>query len=109
MSHVSLLGQAARIANPAIDYHAIAPEVVLAGTIFVVLLFALFLPRARRWWAMPVSFAGVAGAFAATLTLIGTRRATFGGSYVVDNFAVLFKVFFTVVAMVILAVSLRYL
>ena len=109
MSHLSLLGQAARIANPSIDYHAIAPELVLAGTIFVVLLFDLFLPRDRKWWAMPVSFVGVAGAFAATLTLIGTRRATFGGSYVVDNFAVLFKVFFTVVAMVILAVSLRFL
>ena len=32
---------------------------------------------------------------AATLTLIGSDRVTFGGSYVVDNFAVLFKVFFT--------------
>src|SRR6266496_745001 len=104
----ALLQAAARIVNPAIDYHAIAPELVLAGTIFVVLLFDLFLPRDRKWWAMPISFLGVAGALAATLTLMGTRRATFGGSYVVDNFAVLFKVFFTVVAMVILALSLRY-
>ncbi len=108
MTHIPLLGQAARIVNPAIDYHAIAPELVLAGTIFVVLLFDLFLPRDRKWWAMPISFLGVAGALAATLTLIGTRRTTFGGSYVVDNFALLFKVFFTVVAMVILALSLRY-
>jgi NADH-quinone oxidoreductase subunit N len=103
-----LLGEAARIANPSIDYHAIAPELVLAGTIFVVLLFDVFLPRDRKWWAMPISFFGVAGSLAATLTLIGTRRATFGGSYVVDNFAVLFKVFFTVVALVVLALSSRY-
>ena len=108
MNHVSLLGLAKATLNPTIDYHAIAPELVLAGTIFVVLLFDLFLPRDRKWWAMPISFLGVAGALAANLTLIGTRRSTFGGSYVVDNFAVLFKVFFTVVAMVILALSLRY-
>src|SRR6266508_5490856 len=108
MNHVSLLGLAKATLNPTIDYHSIAPELVLAGTIFVVLLFDLFLPRDRKWWAMPISFLGVAGALAANLTLIGTRRSTFGGSYVVDNFAVLFKVFFTVVSIVIMALSLRY-
>ena len=109
MNHVALVAQAVSpIRNPAIDFHAIAPELVLAGTIFLVLTVDLFLPRHRKWWAMPISFLGVAGSLAATLTLIGTRRATFGGSYVVDNFAVLFKVFFTVVALVVLAVSLRY-
>jgi NADH-quinone oxidoreductase subunit N len=94
--------------NPTIDYHAIAPELVLAGTIFLALVVDLFVSQGRKWWAMPISFLGVAGSLAATLTLIGTRRATFGGSYVIDNFAVLFKVFFLVVAMVVLAVSLRY-
>src|SRR6266540_4514141 len=108
MTSVSMLGQAARIANPSIDYHAIAPELVLAGTIFVVLIADLVLRRDRKWWAMPISFAGAAGSLAATLTLIGSRRVTFGGSYVVDNFALLFKVFFIGVAMVILAISLRY-
>jgi NADH-quinone oxidoreductase subunit N len=94
--------------NPTIDYHAIAPELVLAGTIFAVLLFDLFLPRDRKWMSMPLAFVGTAGSLAATLTLIGSRRETFGGSYVVDNFAILFKVFFTVVALVVLALSLRY-
>jgi NADH-quinone oxidoreductase subunit N len=108
MNPASLLGQAGRIVNPSIDYHAIAPELVLAGTIFVVLLFDLVLRRDRKWWAMPISFVGAAGSLAATLTLVGSRRATFGGSYVVDNFALLFKVFFLVAAMVILAMSLRY-
>jgi NADH-quinone oxidoreductase subunit N len=96
------------IPNPSIDFHALAPEIVLSGTLFVVLFVDLFLPRERKWLAMPLSFAGAAGAFIATLTLIGSHRVTFGGSYVIDNFAVLLKVFFTAVAMVILAVSLRY-
>ena len=44
----------------------------------------------------------------ATLTLLGDPRTTFGGSYVVDNFAILFKLFFLSVAVVVLAISLRY-
>jgi NADH-quinone oxidoreductase subunit N len=96
------------VRNPAIDYHAILPELILAGTACVVLVVDLFLLQRRKWLAMPLAFAGAAGAFAATLTLLGSERSTFGGSFVVDNFAVLFKVFFTSVAMVILLLSLRY-
>ena len=109
MSHVAALAAAARpIPNPPIDYHALAPELVLAGTIFAVLVADLFLRRDRKHLSMPLAFVGVAGAFAAALTLIGQRRVLFGGTYVIDNFAVLFKVFFTAVAMVILLISQRY-
>lgn len=104
-----LLAAAAPIRrNPAIDYHALAPELILAGTAFAVLVFDLFLRRERKWMAMPLAFAGALGSFVAALTLIGSRRVLFGGSYVVDDFAVLFKVFFTAVAMVVLLLSLRY-
>ena len=47
-------------------------------------------------------------ALVAVLTLIGEDRTTFGGMFVVDDFAVLFKTFFLVVALVVLLVSLRY-
>jgi NADH-quinone oxidoreductase subunit N len=94
--------------NPLIDYHAIAPEVVMAGAAFVVLTVDLFLPRERKWVAMPLAFLGALGALLAALTLVGEERATFGGSYVVDGFAVLFKVFFSAAAMVVLAISFRY-
>jgi NADH-quinone oxidoreductase subunit N len=101
---------ASATANPAIDFHAIAPELVLAGTIFLVLVVDLFLGRNRKHLAMPVAFVGTAGALAAALTLVGDLpRRTFGGSYVVDNFALLFKVFFLGVALVILILSWRYL
>src|SRR6266567_1900332 len=109
MTHVTALAAAqAAIKNPAIDYHAIAPELVLAGTIFAVLLLDLALPLERKWMTMVLAFVGMAGTFATTLTLIGSDRVTFGGSYRVDAFAVLFKVFFTVVGMVVLLLSLRY-
>jgi NADH-quinone oxidoreductase subunit N len=91
-----------------VDYHAIAPELILAGTALVVLALDLFLRRERKWWAMPLSFLGTAGALAVTLTLIGENRSSFGGTYVIDSFAVLFKVFFLIVALVVFLISLRY-
>jgi NADH-quinone oxidoreductase subunit N len=91
-----------------VDYHAIAPELILAGTALVVLALDLFLRRERKWWAMPLSFLGTAGALVVTLTLIGENRSSFGGTYVIDSFAVLFKVFFLIVALVVFLISLRY-
>ena len=58
---------------------------------------------------MPLAFVGTAGAFVTSLTLIGSNRVTFGGMYVVDDFAVLFEVFFTAVALVVLLLPFRYL
>src|SRR5436190_7680647 len=105
---MSILAALPPIKNPAIDYHAIAPELVLAGTIFAVLALDLFLPQGRKHLSMWLGLVGAAGALVATITLIGSTRSTFGGSYVVDNFAVLFKVFFTAVAIVVLLLSYRY-
>src|SRR5436309_6182241 len=91
-----------------IDYHAIAPELVLTGTILLVVVIDAFSPKERKWLAMPLSLAGVVGALAATLTLINAHRSSFGGMYVVDPFAVLFKVFFLSTAAVVLGLSFRY-
>src|SRR5437588_3808164 len=91
-----------------IDYHAIAPELVLDGTILAVVIADAFLSRERKWLAMPISLVGVLGSLVATLTLIGAHRSSFGGMYVVDPFAVLFKVFFLSTAAVVLGLSLRY-
>ena len=94
--------------NPAIDYHAILPELILSGTILLVLVADAFLSQRRKWFAMPLGFLGVASALVAVLTLIGEDRTTFDGVFVVDDFAVLFKTFFLSVALVVLMISLRY-
>jgi len=94
--------------NQVIDYHAILPELILSGTILVVLVVDVFLPEKRKSWSMAVALVGVVAALIATLTLVGDPRTTFGGAYVVDNFAILFKLFFLSVAVVLLAISLRY-
>jgi NADH-quinone oxidoreductase subunit N len=92
-----------------IDYHAIAPALILAATVLIVLVVDVFLPPGRKWWAMPLSLAGVLAALLATLSLIGsTPRVAFGGMYVVDNFTLLFQIFFLSAAALVLLVSLRY-
>jgi NADH-quinone oxidoreductase subunit N len=93
---------------PHIDYHAIAPELILGGTILVVLLADLTLRPDRKWVAMILSFIGTAAALVVELTLIGETRQSFGGTYVSDPFAVLFKTFFLVVTLAVLLLSLRY-
>jgi NADH-quinone oxidoreductase subunit N len=92
-----------------IDYHAILPALILSGLVVVVLVADAFLPLRTKWLAMPVSLLGVIAALVATLTLIpGANRETFGGMYVVDNFTIVFQIFFLSAAIVVLALSLRY-
>jgi NADH-quinone oxidoreductase subunit N len=93
--------------NQVIDTAAILPELIVAGTIVLVLIVDAFLSR-RKWLAMPIAFTGVLAALVATLALAGETRVTFGGSYVVDDFAVLFKTFFLSVALIVLMISFRY-
>jgi NADH-quinone oxidoreductase subunit N len=101
-----------------IDYHTIAPELILGGAALLVLIVDLFLAPQRKWLAMPLSLFGVLGSLAAVLTFAGEvggqGRSTFcapgGGAcaFVVDNYAVLFKVIFLVSAVVVLLLSLNY-
>jgi NADH-quinone oxidoreductase subunit N len=91
-----------------VDYHLILPELILAGTILLVLVTDLFLPPRRKWMSMPVGLVGVVASLIAVLTLIGDEGETFGGAFVVDNFAILFKVIFLIAAIIVLAVSLSY-
>ena len=94
--------------NQIIDYHAILPELILSGTILLVLVVDVFLPAKRKSWSMFIGLIGSAAALVATFTLIGEGRTTFSGAYVVDNFAILFKIFFLSVAILVLGISYRY-
>ena len=92
--------------NPAIDYHALAPAIVVTATIVVCLLVDLFLPDRPQLVPRLASF-GVLGALIPVLTLAenGADRSLFGGAFVVDNYALAFMGFFLVVAYVALLLS----
>ncbi len=94
-----------------IDYHAIAPEMILAVTIIAVLVVDL-LPVDKYFTAVT----GLVGLFAAAIPLLtlgvledeGTRTML-GGSYVVDDFALVLKGLFLVTGFVSLLISVGYL
>ncbi len=97
--------------SPTVDYHAIAPEIVLAGGIVVVLLLDLFLAEHNKWVLAPITGFTLLGAFIPVLTLAlsdeGTR-SLFDGRYVVDDFSFVLKGLFLLAGYVIILLSSDY-
>ena len=96
------------VTQPSVDWHALAPELVMAGTACLVLVADLFLPRNAKWIAMPLSAAGIIGTLAAVVSLINTETTTLAGTFEVDAFSLLFKGLFCVLGLIILAISFHY-
>jgi NADH-quinone oxidoreductase subunit N len=95
--------------QPAVDWHALSPEIVLALTACLVLVADLFLPPDAKWVAMPLSAAGIFGTLAAVVSLIGRHPSyTLAGAYELDHFALLFKGLFCVIGLIVLAISFHY-
>lgn len=100
-----------------LDYHAIAPELILAATVIAVLLVDM-LP-VRNAWAAVVGLVGLFLSFVPLLTLglcdslsfceeTGVRTML-DGSYVVDTFSLVMKGLFLGAAFVALLISTGYL
>jgi NADH-quinone oxidoreductase subunit N len=94
--------------QPAVDWHALAPELVLTAAACLVLVFDLFLPREAKWVAMPLAAGGILASLAAVVSLIGDERTTLSNSFEVDSFALLFKGLFSIIGLLILAISFNY-
>jgi NADH-quinone oxidoreductase subunit N len=93
----------------AIDLHAALPEIILTSAILLVLFVDLFLPDERKSWNSLIAMAGVLGSTIALLTLVGERRTTFGGMFVLDGYALLFKFLFLSIAVIVILISMNYL
>jgi NADH-quinone oxidoreductase subunit N len=108
----SLLAQlgAGQFRSPVLDYHALAPEMILAATVVVlVLLDSIKLERAKAF--MPaVTNIGLLCALIPLLTLAydGAQRNLFGGSYVIDSMSLVLKALFIVAAYVVVLLSTNY-
>jgi NADH-quinone oxidoreductase subunit N len=100
------------VLQQSVDLHAISPEIVLSLAAFVVLVADLFLPRESKWLAMPLAAAGIVGTLAAIVSLMGDDRGTFevagNPTFVVNDFALLFKTLFCFVGLGILALSFNF-
>ncbi len=106
----AVLAQVVPFERPDIDWHAVAPELVLLGFGAVLTLIdAIFLERGRK---LTSSLAGV-GLLAAlvpviTLAVDGADRTLFNGAYVVDNFALIMKAVFLLSGYVVVLLSTNY-
>ncbi len=96
---------------PVIDYHALAPEIVLAGGLCLVLLADLFLDESRKWVLSTLTGFTLLGALLPVLTLgvsDSPVRSMFDGRYVVDEFSVVLKALFLIVGYVIVLLSTNH-
>ncbi len=91
-----------------IDWLAIAPEIALTVTALVVLLADLNLRGDAKQLIAPIAGLGTIVAIVFTVILWGDERSTFNGIFVVDDFAVVFKLLFLGALLAILGISWRF-
>ena len=104
----SVLAQASEWVSPTIDWHALAPEIVLVIGINIVLLLDLQLPDSKKWAMASITGFVLLAAFIPVVTLwvIGDdTRSLFDGRYVIDEYALVLKGLFLLAAYVIVLMS----
>ncbi|MEM9040443.1 MAG: NADH-quinone oxidoreductase subunit N [Actinomycetota bacterium] len=104
----SLFAQAAEWATPVIDWHALAPELVLVIGINIVLFIDLNIEDSKKWTMATLTGTLMLGALVPVITLavVGDDvRSMFGGRYVIDEYALILKALFLLVGYVIVLMS----
>jgi NADH-quinone oxidoreductase subunit N len=105
---LAILGQVAEWGAPRIDWHAIAPELVLIVGINVVLASDLLVDESRRWATASLTGFVFLGAAVPLVTLAVTdegARQLFDGRYVVDDFSLILKALFLLTGYVVVLLS----
>ena len=99
---------AAQWVAPTIDYHGLAPELVLAGGLCLVLILDLFIDDRKKWLLSVISSFTLLAAMLPILTLALSDvqvRSMFDGRYVVDNFSLVMKGVFLLSGYVVVLLS----
>ena len=99
---------AAQWVAPAIDYFGLAPELVLAGGLCLVLMLDLFIDERKKWMLTAISSFTLLAAMVPVLMLALAEtevRTMFDGRYVVDNFSLVMKAVFLLAGYVVVLLS----
>jgi NADH-quinone oxidoreductase subunit N len=99
---------AAAWSAPRIDYHALAPEIILAAGICIVLIADLFLAERNKWLLSVLAGTTLLAAVVPVLTLglhEAASRSLFDGRYVVDEFSLVLKGLFLLAGYVVILLS----
>jgi len=94
--------------SPTVDYHAIAPEIVLAAGICLIILVDLFVSESKRWVTASLTGFVMLGALLPVVTLAvadADVRSLFDGRYVIDEFALTLKALFLIAGYVVVLLS----
>ncbi|MGB0995174.1 MAG: NADH-quinone oxidoreductase subunit N [Acidimicrobiales bacterium] len=104
------LAQEVDFVRPAIDWHAVAPELtLLAFGALVTVMDIVWLERGRRLTSSVASIALLVTMIPiVTLALDGEDRVMFGGAFVVDNYALVMKAMFLLAGYVVVLLSTNY-
>jgi NADH-quinone oxidoreductase subunit N len=96
--------------SPHVDFHALAPEIIVAATLVVLLVVDAFTGDDQRWAASSIAGIGllVAAIPLASLAYDGVDRVLFGGGYVVDDYALVMKALFLLSGYVVVLLSTNY-
>ena len=104
----TLVAAATAWTSPTVDYHALAPEIILGGGIVLLLLLDLFVSDAKKWMLTPIASFTLLAAFIPVLTLAlsdAGARSLFDGRYMVDDFSLVLKGLFLLSGYVVVLLS----
>ena len=99
---------AAQWVAPTIDYFGLAPELVLAGGLCLVLMLDLFIDERKKWMLTAITSFTLLAAIVPVLMLALSEtevRTMFDGRYVVDNFSLVMKAVFLLAGYVVVLLS----
>jgi NADH-quinone oxidoreductase subunit N len=104
-----VIAQVAEWVAPTIDWHALAPEIVLAVGINLVLLVDLWIAESKKWMQATLAGFVLLGAFipVVTLAVVGdsSSRSMFDGRYVVDHYSLALKALFLLTGYIVVLLS----
>jgi NADH-quinone oxidoreductase subunit N len=103
-----LLAQSSEWTAPTIDWHAVAPEIILAIGVNLVLFIDLWLAESRKWMMATLTGVVLLVAFLPVVTLTVSDddvRSLFDGRYVVDQYSLVLKGLFLIAAYVVVLMS----
>ena len=104
----SMIAQASEWVSPVIDWHALAPELVLIVGINIVLGTDLLIDETKKWATATLTGFVLLGACIPLVTLAVSgdgARSMFDGRYVVDEFSLILKALFLLAAYVVVLMS----
>jgi NADH-quinone oxidoreductase subunit N len=96
--------------RPSVDWHALAPEIVIVATAAVIILVDVVLLEDARRYVPAITGLGLLGACLPLVTLgvDGATRELFGGAYVVDKTSLLLKALFLLTGYIVVLLSTNF-